>query len=276
MKLFHTYKVNNYIDKVEKTNREGERTNMSDYNTAKYLSKQMKARGLQKLKYYCQICEKQCRDANGFQSHIRSPSHLRRISKVTDQDVENYSMEFERDFLLLLKLSHGEKWIGANKFYNEFIQDKNHIHMNATRFTSLNKFIQYLGKAGKVKVRDQGQEEENCTNGDVDVEQLEIRYIDRSQGNIKRKQMVEEMEARQKGEQEIKSLLLQRQIQLAAVSKGSSDDGDDGDDREEGTVTTTGDLTQGITLVTTPHTKQNRVKKPKSQKRRQKNVFDSL
>ena len=31
----------------------------------KALSNKMKSKGLQKLKWYCQLCEKQCRDENG-------------------------------------------------------------------------------------------------------------------------------------------------------------------------------------------------------------------
>ncbi|CAL9729883.1 hypothetical protein MOUN0_I01398 [Monosporozyma unispora] len=184
---------------------------MSDYNTAKYLSKQMKARGLQKLKFYCQVCKKQCRDENGFKSHIRSPFHLKNISSVTQKDIDDYSQQFEDNFLLLLKSSHGEKWIEANKFYNEFIQDKDHIHMNATRFTSLNKFIQHLGKTGRIKIKldeDKGTDVDN-----IDMGQLQISYIDRSHDNVMRKQQLNELESSQKSEQEIKIMLLQRQIE---------------------------------------------------------------
>ena len=34
--------------------------------SAKALSNAMKARGLQKLKFYCEMCKKQCRDDNAF------------------------------------------------------------------------------------------------------------------------------------------------------------------------------------------------------------------
>ena len=125
----------------------------AEFGTAKFLSNQLKAKGLQKLRLYCQVCQKQCRDENGFKSHIRSPFHMKNISKVSDSDVEEYTRQFEEDFLRLLRLTHGEKEIGVNKFYNEFIQDKHHIHMNATKFTSLTKFIQHLSKEGKIKVR---------------------------------------------------------------------------------------------------------------------------
>jgi DNA/RNA-binding protein KIN17 len=40
----------------------------------------------------------------------------------------------------------------ANVVYNEYIQDKLHIHMNATQWTTLSGFVQYLGRTGKCVV----------------------------------------------------------------------------------------------------------------------------
>ena len=51
-----------------------------------------------------------------------------------------------------LRQRHGCKRIRANVVYNEYIADKTHIHMNATRFTTLSGFVQYLGQASKVVV----------------------------------------------------------------------------------------------------------------------------
>ncbi|EJS41692.1 rts2p [Saccharomyces arboricola H-6] len=125
---------------------------MADYDGSKYWAKQGVRRGLQKTRYYCQICERQCKDANGFQSHNKSPSHLRRVSQVTAEDAKRYNDQFEKGFLQLLKQRHGEKWIDANKVYNEYVQDRNHVHMNATAHRSLMQFVRHLGRAGKVDV----------------------------------------------------------------------------------------------------------------------------
>lgn len=181
----------------------------AEIGSAKYLSNQMKARGLQKLRFYCQVCRKQCRDENGFKSHIRSPFHMKNISKVSESDIDKYTKQFEEDFLRLLRLTHGEKEIGVNKFYNEFIQDKHHIHMNATRFTSLTKFIQHLSKEGKVRVSGL----DSLINNELDPSQLSISYIDRSHQNVLRKAQVEELSRIQESEQKVKSQLLQRQIE---------------------------------------------------------------
>lgn len=183
----------------------------AEFGSAKYLSKQMKARGLQKLRFYCQVCQKQCRDDNGFQSHIKSPTHVRKISQISQADIEEYTKNFEADFLRTLRLTHGEKKIEANKFYNEFIQDKNHIHMNATRFTSLTRFIQHLGKAGKIRVH--GVADSKWDDDEIDMGQLLISYIDRSQENLLRSEKLAELQRNEPKAQELKAIMLQRQIE---------------------------------------------------------------
>lgn len=37
------------------------------------------AKGLQKLRWFCQMCQKQCRDENGFKCHTMSESHQRQM-----------------------------------------------------------------------------------------------------------------------------------------------------------------------------------------------------
>ena len=51
----------------------------AEKGTPKDVANRAKAKGLQKLKFYCQICEKQCRDANGFKCHCTSDAHLRQM-----------------------------------------------------------------------------------------------------------------------------------------------------------------------------------------------------
>lgn len=38
----------------------------AEVGSAKHLANKMKSKGLQRLRWYCQVCEKQCRDENGF------------------------------------------------------------------------------------------------------------------------------------------------------------------------------------------------------------------
>ena len=37
------------------------------------------AKGLQRLKFFCGMCQKQCRDANGFKCHMESETHIRQM-----------------------------------------------------------------------------------------------------------------------------------------------------------------------------------------------------
>lgn len=126
--------------------------------SAKYISKKIKASGLQKIRNFCQLCLKQCRDSNGFKNHVNSSSHQKKVNKIVNDDkskvvLESYSMQFRNDFLRLLKFNHGTKKVDANKFYQEYIlNDKNHIHMNSTRWKTLTSFVKYLKRCGLINI----------------------------------------------------------------------------------------------------------------------------
>jgi len=68
------------------------------------------------------------------------------------QIVAQYSYQFESDFMAHMRVCHPNARVSANKVYNEFIKDKDHIHMNSTRWLSLSGFVQYLAKKGLVKI----------------------------------------------------------------------------------------------------------------------------
>jgi DNA/RNA-binding protein KIN17 len=129
----------------------------AERGSLKDLGKQIKARGLQKLKFYCQMCEKQCRDANGFKCHLTSESHLRQMKVFSENAgsfMDRYSKEFEKMYLDTLRMRHGTSKTPANNVYQEVIQDKAHIHMNATIWLTLTDFCKYLGKTGKCVVEE--------------------------------------------------------------------------------------------------------------------------
>ena len=86
-------------------------------------------------------------------STILSESHLRQMrlfAENPDQQIDEFSAEFERGFVEMLSYRHGTKRVLANRVYQEYIGDKHHIHMNATIWTSLTEICIYLGKEGKV------------------------------------------------------------------------------------------------------------------------------
>lgn len=128
-----------------------------DFLSPKAIANRIKAKGLQRLRWYCQMCQKQCRDENGFQCHLRSEAHARQMqvfAQNPDKIVEGYSQQFEKDFLSHFRVAHPHKTIAANVLYNEFIADRNHVHMNATKWLSLTSFVAYLGRTGKCKVEE--------------------------------------------------------------------------------------------------------------------------
>jgi Domain of Kin17 curved DNA-binding protein len=49
---------------------------------------------------------------------------------------------------------HPNVRIEAHKVYNEFIQDKHHIHMNSTTWLTLTEYVKYLGREGMCTVEE--------------------------------------------------------------------------------------------------------------------------
>ena len=125
------------------------------FMTAKAIGNRIKSKGLQRLRWYCQMCEKQCRDANGFKCHCTSEGHLRQMAVAASNPskvIDTFSEAFEKDFIALVSRRFGERRVHANLVYNEMIQDKVHTHMNATMWTTLTDFVKYLGRTGKCVV----------------------------------------------------------------------------------------------------------------------------
>ncbi|KAL1744986.1 domain of Kin17 curved DNA-binding protein-domain-containing protein [Schizophyllum fasciatum] len=127
----------------------------AEVGTPKYVANQMKSKGLQRLRWYCQVCEKQCRDENGFKCHAQSEAHLRQMLVVGEhagKHIANFSAEFQSEFVRMLSRRFGTKRVLANRVYQEYISDKNHLHMNATRWVTLTEFIKHLGRTGVARV----------------------------------------------------------------------------------------------------------------------------
>lgn len=110
-----------------------------------------KFKGLGRLRWYCTTCSKQCRDENGFNQHTQSESHVRKIDTIASnlgRMIETYSQQCLAAFLNLLRLTHGEKSIKANRFYQTYIADPHHVHLKDTRWGSLTSFVEWLGREG--------------------------------------------------------------------------------------------------------------------------------
>lgn len=131
------------------------------------------------------MCQKQCRDENGFKCHCLSESHQRQLllaSEDPQQFMDYFSAEFKNDFLELLRRRFGTKRVHNNIVYNEYISNREHVHMNATQWETLTDFTKWLGREGYCKV-------------DETPKGWYMQYIDRDPETIRR---MEEQEKRKK------------------------------------------------------------------------------
>lgn len=131
----------------------------AEVGTPKWVANKMKAKGLQKLRWYCQMCEKQCRDENGFKCHRMTEGHRRQMAVFAQRAghfVDDFSRTFENSFMALMRTRYCRAKVLANTVYQDVISDKDHVHMNATRWTTLSEFVMYLKRTGKVHV-EQGE-----------------------------------------------------------------------------------------------------------------------
>lgn len=172
--------------------------------TAKAIGIRIKAKGLQKTKFYCQICEKQCRDANGFKCHIMSESHQRQalvVNENPDLIIDANSKEFTDTFMYILRTRYKFTKVLANTVYQEQIKDKEHIHLNGTRWTQLTDFAHWLGEQGLVEV-------------DSSERGVMITYVDRDPETLRRQQL-ELKRAQQAKEAQIKNQKeIERQMEM--------------------------------------------------------------
>ncbi|KAL5482898.1 hypothetical protein ACEPAI_9493 [Sanghuangporus weigelae] len=195
--------------------------------TPKYLANKMKSKGLQRLRWYCQVCQKQCRDENGFKCHSQSESHLRQMLAVGENassHINSYSMEFQHDFVQLLSRRFGTKRVQANRVYQEFIQDKQHTHMNATRWVTLSEFVKHLGRSGICRV-------------DETEKGWFIAWIDSSPKALAKQEASLKKERQAMGDEQRERMLITEQIERAEREKnekvregGSSSGAESGED----------------------------------------------
>lgn len=159
------------------------------------------------------------RDDNGFKCHTQSESHVRQMLLVGEdprKHISNYSNQFQRDFLQLLRTSHGEKKIHMNHFYQEYISNKEHVHMNSTRWPSLTEFAKHLGREGLCRVED-------------NEKGLHISWIDNSPEALRRQDAIRRKERQDKGDEEREQKLIREQIERADLDAEErvQDDGTD-------------------------------------------------
>ena len=57
-----------------------------------------------------------------------------------DKFINEFSKDFEEMFMTVLREKYGNRTVLANKVYQDYINFRDHIHMNATKWDSLSSF----------------------------------------------------------------------------------------------------------------------------------------
>ncbi|KAJ5979755.1 hypothetical protein N7481_007053 [Penicillium waksmanii] len=188
----------------------------AEAGSTKAIANASRRKGLGRLRWYCQACEKQCPDENGFKCHVQSESHVRQMMLIGEDSkthIESFSRDFSKNFIDTLRTAHvnpaacgrGQARPGkdnANACFAEIIRDKSHIHLNATKWKSLTQYVAYLGKEGICKVDD-------TEKG------LHIAWIDNSPETLRKREALLKKERQDKGDEEREQKAIRQQVERA-------------------------------------------------------------
>jgi len=116
--------------------------------------------------------------------------------------MEEYSAEFEGAFMEVMRRKGGMK-VKANHVYQDVIRDRQHIHMNSTKWSTLTNFVTYLGKTGLCKVE---QDAEGAWF---------LQYIDRDPRILARQEELQRRAETQRDEEEREMERLRKQVEDA-------------------------------------------------------------
>eukprot|EP00598_Pedospumella_elongata_P000979 CAMPEP_0184975620 /NCGR_PEP_ID=MMETSP1098-20130426/6823_1 /TAXON_ID=89044 /ORGANISM="Spumella elongata, Strain CCAP 955/1" /LENGTH=445 /DNA_ID=CAMNT_0027498379 /DNA_START=194 /DNA_END=1531 /DNA_ORIENTATION=+ len=155
-----------------------------------------------------------------------SESHLRQMRVFAENPnsvLDEFSSEFERGYLETLNQLHGTKRVKANKVYQEYIQDKHHIHMNATIWTTLTGFCMHLGKESKAIV-------------DETEKGWFIQYIDRDPKVLARQAQNEQRQRFELDEEERRKREILAQVHAAEERKRGENGGADDEEEVDNTL----------------------------------------
>lgn len=137
------------------------------------------------------------------------------VGENPNKVINDFSKQFEHDFIQLLRTSHNTKPVHMNHFYQNYIANKEHVHMNATKYKSLTEFAKYLGTHGICRV------EENEKG-------LHIAWIDNSPEALRRQDAARKRERMDRGDEEREQKQILEQVRRAqALAKAEEDAADE-------------------------------------------------
>ena len=132
-----------------------------------------------------------------------SESHQRQLllfGENSKKFMDNFSGEFHRGYTLCLKRQFGTKRVNANVVYQQYISEKDHTHMNATKWLTLGDYVQHLGRIGACH-----------------VEQTEkgwfITYIDRDPEAMRRQEEIQKKQKLEVDDRDRQRRFLEQQME---------------------------------------------------------------
>jgi len=125
------------------------------------------------------------------------------VGENPNNAINEFSKELQHDFLQLLRTSHGTKSVHINHFYQEYIGNKQHIHLNATKWKSLTELAKYLGREGICRVEE------------IDEKGIHVAWIDTSPEALRRQDAIRKRERLDKGDEEREQRLIREQVERA-------------------------------------------------------------
>ena len=125
------------------------------------------------------------------------------VGENSNNAINEFSKELQHDFLQLLRTSHGTKSVHINHFYQEYIGNKQHVHLNATKWKSLTELAKYLGREGICRVEE------------IDEKGIHVAWIDNSPEALRRQDAIRKRERLDKGDEEREQRLIREQVERA-------------------------------------------------------------
>mmetsp|Transcript_24045 Transcript_24045/g.42729 ORF Transcript_24045/g.42729 Transcript_24045/m.42729 type:complete len:313 (-) Transcript_24045:166-1104(-) len=124
--------------------------------TSPYIMSGESGKLLKRLKFYCHMCKKHCRDADGFKCHKQSQSHQRNMLEFMqnpNQYIDQFSSEFKEEFMRLLSHRWPHSWVLAVKVHHCTLSSRKQVHLNATVWETLTDFVNHIQQEELVEVQ---------------------------------------------------------------------------------------------------------------------------
>lgn len=113
--------------------------------------------------------------------------------------------------MTILRTCYSTKPVSANKVYQDYIADKGHVHMNATRWATLTEFCKSISREGLISIE-----------GSDDRNGVMIQYIDRSINTILENEAKEKKNKSVMDDETYQSKYMSDQIKLANSLKNQN------------------------------------------------------